>query len=148
MTWPVSRVAKKLRGDLVDQGSVEAVAATTQRLRRVQVHGKKQALVFDKLALTFIISSWVFEKGWEDAVIGVSEQEPFLPVRFEHGALTPVAAVFTPKTGRGGEICACTSPAHATSGPRPALAILPPLFPLPSLFKAHCPSDIYCVRKA
>lgn len=101
-TSKVCEVAKKLRQDLQHQGSADVVAATAQRLRQLQVNGRKQALVWDKSALTLIVSSWSFP--WQDAAVAADAgEDPIMPVRFEHGALTPLAVVLTPQpTGPDG----------------------------------------------
>ena len=61
---------------------------------------------FDALALTFVVSSWVFD--WE----GIDFKA--VPLGFDHGALVPIVIVFTARP-RGDGINVYTS------GPRASL---------------------------
>ena len=56
--------------------------------------GRRVMVAFDALALTFVVSSWVFD--WE----GIDFKAA--PVCFDHGALVPIVVVFTARPGGDG----------------------------------------------
>jgi len=88
-----SAVARQLRASL-QAHKPETVAARAQWLRQKQQEGCKTPQIFDQHALTFIISSWGFD--WEGADFNAT------PLCFDHGAHTPVVAVFVPRPQRDG----------------------------------------------
>jgi len=123
--------APRLRRDLEEQGSADAIAGLAQWLAAKQTNGCKAVPRFDEHAMTFIVSSWLFD--WEGAVFSSpsiaeagepkeegekkEEQQPGEPGRplcFDHGALLPIVGVFTPRPGGDGVNV-------WTSGPRASL---------------------------
>ena len=86
-------VALKLRVSLIAQ-TPSTIAAVMQLYRREHDAGNRTRLRFDRNALTFIISSWMFD--WEEADFRAK------PICFEHGALVPVVSVFTPRPNGDG----------------------------------------------
>ena len=89
----VSEVAQRLRATLLALSST-SVAARFGYLKRQRTAGRHVAGVFDDKALTFVMSSWLFD--WEGADFDAR------PICFDHGALTPIAVVFTPRPGGDG----------------------------------------------
>ena len=85
---PVSEVARQLRTALL-VFDAQAISTLAQWQHRQQDVGCTTTFTFDPHALTFIISSWRFD--WEGVDFGAK------PLAFEHGALTPVVTVFTPR---------------------------------------------------
>lgn len=82
-----SAVARKLRASIGEHSS-EETAALLQWYRARHEEGCKTPLVFDKFAMTFVVSSWTgFD--WEGVDFDAK------PVCFDHGALVPFVAVFT-----------------------------------------------------
>eukprot|EP00928_Gymnodinium_smaydae_P087486 TRINITY_DN71742_c0_g1_i1.p1 TRINITY_DN71742_c0_g1~~TRINITY_DN71742_c0_g1_i1.p1 ORF type:complete len:505 (+),score=75.46 TRINITY_DN71742_c0_g1_i1:68-1582(+) len=92
-TLPLAEVALRLRADLSACGP-EQVPARALWLRQRHSEGCTTPPVFDKHALTFLISSWMFD--WE----GVDFAGP--PVAYDHCAFVPFVAVFTPRAGGDG----------------------------------------------
>jgi len=89
----VSMVAQKLRAS-INAHSSEASAARIAWYHDQQERGCATPLVFDAKALTFIISSWMFD--WEGVDFGAK------PACFDHGAYTPVVCNFIPRAAGDG----------------------------------------------
>ena len=88
----VAAVAKTLRTDLSAHTS-EVVKQRAQWLSWQQRQGCRTIQMFDANALTFILSSWMFD--WEGADFNAR------PVGYDHAAHTPIVAVFVPRKGVG-----------------------------------------------
>jgi len=88
LTMTPAEVALRLRATL-EAHTPTALAALGKWQYEKQQEGCRTTLVFDPNALTFVLSSWVFD--WEGADFDAK------PVCYDHGALTPVVAVFTPR---------------------------------------------------
>ena len=89
----VQGVALRLRADLQALTS-PIVAARARWCVQTTATGSSIAQIFDEHALTFIISSWMFD--WE----GADFEGP--PLAFDHGAHTPIVATFVPRAGGDG----------------------------------------------
>jgi hypothetical protein len=107
LTLPVAEVAAKLRAAVQAHGAPD-IATRAAWLSTVFRRGARARPVFDRHALTFIISSWQFP--WEDCHFG----EGARPVAYDHGALTPIVAVITSMPKAEGVLV-------YTSGPKESL---------------------------
>lgn len=81
-----AQVAQKLRRDL-QAVTPEVVARRVQWYKAQQEQGCKTPAIFDQYALTFIVSSWMFD--WEAADFHAK------PVAYDHGALVPIVCNYT-----------------------------------------------------
>jgi len=81
-----SAVAQHLRASL-QANSPQHVAALVKWQDGHWRAGRRVTIAFDARALTFVVSSWVFD--WE----GIDFKAT--PVAFDHGALVPIVVVFT-----------------------------------------------------
>mmetsp|Transcript_42213 Transcript_42213/g.111828 ORF Transcript_42213/g.111828 Transcript_42213/m.111828 type:complete len:253 (-) Transcript_42213:312-1070(-) len=86
-------VAQKLRASIM-MHKAEDTAARVQWYREEAAKGNRTPQQYDKWALTFILSSWVFD--WEAVDFGAK------PVAFDHGAIVPIVANFVPRPGGDG----------------------------------------------
>ena len=93
LSLSVSEVAQRLRATLLALSS-RTVAQRFRYLQRQRAAGRHVLGRFDDKGLTFVMSSWLFD--WEGADFGAR------PICFDHGALTPIAVVFTPRPGGDG----------------------------------------------
>ena len=99
-------VAQKLRADIL-MHKPEDTAVRVQWYREQAQKGNRTPQTFDKLALTFILSSWVFD--WEAVDFGGAR-----PAIFDHGALVPIVANFVPRPGGDGLNVYSTGPEAST----------------------------------
>jgi hypothetical protein len=74
------------------------VAARIKWLNERYQEGASAKTIFDKNAMTFVISSWVF--NWEG--VNFVGDESGVPTYFDHGALTPIVAVIVPRGQKDG----------------------------------------------
>jgi hypothetical protein len=92
-----SEIALNLRADISKLTSFD-VAARVKWLNERYQEGGSPKTIFDSNAMTFVISSWVF--NWEG--VNFVGDESGVPRYFDHGALTPIVAVMVPRGQKDG----------------------------------------------
>ena len=101
----VAEVAQKLRSQLL--AVTPAVLAHRAHWYRAQQQlGCRTPPIFDEWALTFIVSSWMFD--WEAADFSAR------PLAYDHGALVPIVCNFTPRPNGDGVLVYATG-THAAA---------------------------------
>jgi len=98
-------VALRLRAGLSAHSS-DDVGARTQWLLQNTAAGLQTKGAWDAKALTFIVSSWIFD--WEGALFGDAR-----PVAYDQGCLAPIAFVIVPRPKGDGVGVYATGPQEA-----------------------------------
>jgi hypothetical protein len=89
LSMTAQQVALRLRAT-IHRNSAGSIAAQAQWQAQQQSEGNRTRCQFDALALSLIVSSWLFD--WEGVAFGDTT-----PACFDHGCLLPIVAELTPR---------------------------------------------------